>query len=38
VLWNAFKRLTTGCSESEKAALFRDTAHRFYQLEIPEPH
>jgi len=36
VLWNAFKRLTTGCSESEKAALFRDTAHRFYQIDIPE--
>jgi predicted TIM-barrel fold metal-dependent hydrolase len=38
VLWNAFKRLTTSCSESEKAALFRNTAHRFYQIERPEPH
>lgn len=32
-LWNAFKRLAAGCSESEKNALFRDTAHRVYRLE-----
>jgi len=32
VLWNAFKRLASGASPSEKAALFRDTAMRFYRL------
>ncbi|WP_089719034.1 amidohydrolase family protein [Candidatus Entotheonella palauensis] len=32
VLWNAFKRLAAGSSVSEKAALFRDTAHRFYRV------
>jgi L-fuconolactonase len=32
VLWNAFKRLTAGASASEKAALFHDTAQRFYRL------
>jgi len=32
VLWNAFKRLAKGCSVDEKAALFRDTAHRAYRL------
>jgi predicted TIM-barrel fold metal-dependent hydrolase len=31
-LWNAFKRITAGASASEKALLFRDTAHRFYRL------
>ena len=30
VLWNSFKRLTAGFSESEKAALFHDTAARTY--------
>lgn len=34
VLWNAFKRLTTGSSPSEKAALFRDTAQHFYKVEL----
>ena len=33
-LWNAFKRLASGCSETEKAALFFDTAARIYQLDI----
>jgi len=33
-LWNAFKRLTTGASADEKAALFHDTARRTYRLEI----
>ncbi|MEZ5660739.1 MAG: amidohydrolase family protein [Burkholderiaceae bacterium] len=32
VLWNAFKRLAAGFSESEKAALFHDTAKRVYRL------
>jgi L-fuconolactonase len=32
VLWNAFKRLASGVSAGEKAALFRDTAMRFYRL------
>ena len=30
VLWNAFKRIAAGYSASEKAALFHDTAMRFY--------
>jgi L-fuconolactonase len=34
VLWNAFKRLANGCSASEKAALFRDTASRVYRLAV----
>ena len=32
VLWNAFKRLSQGYSESERAALFHDTASRVYQI------
>nr|WP_294512355.1 amidohydrolase family protein [uncultured Rhodopila sp.] len=32
VLWNAFKRIATGCSDDEKAALFHRTAQRFYDL------
>lgn len=32
VLWNAFKRLTSGASADEKNALFRGTATRFYRL------
>jgi predicted TIM-barrel fold metal-dependent hydrolase len=32
VLWNAFKRIASGCSAAEKAALFHDTAARFYRL------
>ncbi len=32
VLWNAFKRIASGCSADEKAALFHDTAARFYRL------
>ena len=31
-IWNAFKRLAAGYSASEKAALFHDTAARFYRL------
>ena len=32
VLWNSFKRLTSGCSAAEKAKLFHDTAARLYRL------
>jgi L-fuconolactonase len=35
VLWNSFKRLTSGCSATEKARLFHDTAARVYRLPIP---
>ena len=33
VLWNSFKRLTSGCSATEKAKLFHDTAARVYRLQ-----
>jgi predicted TIM-barrel fold metal-dependent hydrolase len=33
IYWNAFKRLASGTSASDKAALFRDTAQRFYRLD-----
>ena len=32
IYWNAFKRLAAGASVEEKAALFRETAKRFYRL------
>ncbi len=32
VLWNAFKRLAAGASETEKTALFSATAQRVYRL------
>jgi predicted TIM-barrel fold metal-dependent hydrolase len=32
VLWNAFKRIAAECTASEKAALFKDTASRFYDV------
>ena len=32
IMWNAFKRLTTGYSGAERASLFHDTAARVYQL------
>jgi len=35
VLWNAFKRLTAGCSADEKSQLFHDTAARVYRLGSP---
>ena len=34
ILWNAFKRLASGYSAAEKAALFHDTASRIYRLDI----
>jgi hypothetical protein len=32
VLWNSFKRLTSGYSTSEKALLYYDNAARIYRL------
>lgn len=32
VVWNAFKRLASGASAAEKAALFHDTAQKVYRL------
>ena len=32
VLWNQFKKLTSGFSEDERAAMFHDTAMRTYRL------
>lgn len=32
VLWNAFKRLTYGCTTGERDSLFYGTASRFYRL------
>lgn len=32
-IWNAFKRIAAGCSDSEKAALFHGTACRVYRLD-----
>lgn len=34
VLWNAMKRITKDYSESEKAAMYRDTAARVYRLGV----
>jgi predicted TIM-barrel fold metal-dependent hydrolase len=31
-LWNAFKRITTGCSKDEKRSLYHDVAQHFYRL------
>jgi predicted TIM-barrel fold metal-dependent hydrolase len=31
-LWNAFKRIASGHSAAEKAALFGDTARKFYRV------
>ena len=32
VLWNSFKRLTSGYTKDEKAKLYHDTAARVYRL------
>jgi L-fuconolactonase len=32
-LWNAFKRITAGCSPTEKLALYSGTAKRLYRLD-----
>lgn len=34
VLWNAFKRITSGCSTGEKADLYAQTAIRAYRLRV----
>jgi predicted TIM-barrel fold metal-dependent hydrolase len=34
-LWNAFKRITSGASADEKAALYAGTAARVYRLTLP---
>ncbi|WP_411288931.1 amidohydrolase family protein [Phenylobacterium sp.] len=34
VLWNALKRVASGCSADEKAQLFRDNAVNFYKLDL----
>lgn len=34
VLWNTFKRLTSGASDDEKTSLFSGTAARVYRLDI----
>ena len=34
MLWNAFKRVTAGASDGEKAALFAGTARRVYRLSV----
>jgi L-fuconolactonase len=33
IQWNAFKRLTRGYSQTERSALFHDTATRIYRLD-----
>ena len=33
-LWNAFKRIASGCSPDEKTALFSGTATRVYRLTV----
>lgn len=35
-LWNALKRVASGASASEKAALFHGTASRVYRVALPE--
>lgn len=34
VLYNAFKRLSTGYSAAERAAMFHDTAARVYRIDV----
>jgi L-fuconolactonase len=34
VLYNAFKRLSTGYSAAERAAMFHDTATRVYRIDV----
>ncbi|WP_108258407.1 amidohydrolase family protein [Mangrovicoccus ximenensis] len=34
-LWNALKRITSGCSAEEKAALYSGTAARVYRIALP---
>ena len=34
VMYNAFKRMSTGYSETERAAMFHDTAVRVYRIDV----
>ena len=34
VVYNAFKRLSTGYSAAERAAMFHDTAARVYRIDL----
>ncbi|MFZ4534466.1 MAG: amidohydrolase family protein [Alsobacter sp.] len=34
VLWNTYKRLASGFTQSEKSALFHDNACRFYRIAV----
>jgi predicted TIM-barrel fold metal-dependent hydrolase len=34
VLYNAFKRLSSGYSPSERAAMFHDTAVKAYRIDV----
>ncbi len=34
VMYNAFKRLSEGYSNSERAAMFHETAARIYRIEV----
>ena len=34
IMYNAFKRLSKGYSDSERAAMFHDTAARVYRIEV----
>ena len=36
VIWNAFKRVASGASADEQAALFGGTAKRAYRLKLPD--
>ena len=36
VIWNAFKRVASGASADEQAALFGGTAARAYRLKLPQ--
>ena len=38
VLWNAFKRMSSGASAAEKQALFSGTAARVYRLTLDTAH
>ncbi|MDA0302041.1 MAG: amidohydrolase family protein, partial [Chloroflexi bacterium] len=34
VMWNAFKRFSSSYTSAERAAMFHDTAARFYRLDV----
>ena len=37
VLWNAFKKMTAGCSQTEQHQLFFGTAKQIYRLAVSDP-